>query len=131
MNFVILHALGDWHDGFDHPMAARILCIIFTYSSVCFIDIRRRRPSLEPIDFVVHFMVAFAQTVLLMPLIAIAFGCIFLVVLSFCQLIHVSTDWLNWPIYYGVLYGPWSFVYVLVKRRCIHQRKRRDGLLEH
>ena len=47
--------------------------------------------------------------------------------MSLLEAVSLSTSWLNWPIYYGTIYGPSVAVYYEVKRKSIGKRK--SGLL--
>jgi len=96
-----------------------MLFIVGSYAGVCFWDARRRRPGLETRDFLVHFALATIETAVVMPFVATGLAALFLFVASACEFLGMGTDWLNYPIYYGVLYGPWAGVYVQVKRRCV------------
>lgn len=52
----------------------------------------------------------------------ISFG--FMFVISLFELLHMPVDVLNWPIYYGTLYGPFSYIYCIVKRDVIQEQSR-------
>uniref|UniRef100_A0A7S2TWI8 Uncharacterized protein n=1 Tax=Lotharella oceanica TaxID=641309 RepID=A0A7S2TWI8_9EUKA len=109
----------DWHNIIEASFPMRMVFIVASYGAVCFWDARRRRPGLESRQFLVHFALATIQTAVLMPFLATALASLFLLLASACQFLGIGTEWLNYPIYYGVLYGPWAGVYVLVKRRCV------------
>jgi len=53
------------------------------------------------------------------PFLAVLISFGFLVVIRVFELLHLPLDVLNWPIYYGTLYGPFSFVYWKVKRQFV------------
>jgi hypothetical protein len=52
----------------------------------------------------------------LFPMFAVVIAAGFLLIGFLMQLLQISTDYLNWPIYYGVMYGPFAFIYIDVKR---------------
>jgi hypothetical protein len=56
------------------------------------------------------------------PIMAVLISFIFLFVISIFEILHVSTDILNAPIYYGTLYGPFSYIYYHVKHDIIAEQ---------
>ena len=46
----------------------------------------------------------------------------FFVLVTICDLIHVDPNFLQWPIYYGTLYGPFSVVYWKVKKNWVEDQ---------
>ena len=51
----------------------------------------------------------------LCPLLSVLIGAGFLAFAQACEALALPTAWLNWPVYYGTLYGPFASVYVSVK----------------
>ena len=66
------------------------------------------------------------------PIMAVLISFIFLFVISIFELLHISTDILNAPIYYGTLYGPFSYIYYHVKHDIItEQHQSTTSFLPH
>eukprot|EP00471_Norrisiella_sphaerica_P007871 CAMPEP_0184495316 /NCGR_PEP_ID=MMETSP0113_2-20130426/30952_1 /TAXON_ID=91329 /ORGANISM="Norrisiella sphaerica, Strain BC52" /LENGTH=188 /DNA_ID=CAMNT_0026881453 /DNA_START=252 /DNA_END=818 /DNA_ORIENTATION=+ len=117
--FLVSLLLG-WHDALeDKTFFTKILMISVTYALVCWYDTKRRRQGLKLGEFLLHFLNASTEACLMMPIIATGLATILVLTVSIVSAFHLTTEWLNWPIYYTVLYGPWAAVYVLVKRRCL------------
>ena len=58
------------------------------------------------------------------PIMAVVISFIFLFVISIFEILHISTDILNAPIYYGTLYGPFSYIYYHVKHDILSEQSR-------
>ena len=99
----------------------RILTIMGAYYGGCFWDVTHQRPDLQHRQFAMHFAAAVGQALLVLPVCTIAIGAGFMGVLSALQALHCPTRWLNWPIYYGALYGPFASVYFFTKRRALRE----------
>lgn len=56
------------------------------------------------------------------PFLAVLISCGFFCALTILDLLNMDATILNWPIYYGTLYGPFSLVYWKVKRRLVEDR---------
>ncbi len=59
------------------------------------------------------------------PFLAVLISFFFMVVISLLEHLHLPLQWLNWPIYYMVLYGPFSLVYLQVKETIIEEERTR------
>jgi len=51
------------------------------------------------------------------PWLSVLISCGFFVLISIFDVFGLNTNILNWPIYYGTLYGPFAFVYLDVKKK--------------
>mmetsp|Transcript_22169 Transcript_22169/g.31039 ORF Transcript_22169/g.31039 Transcript_22169/m.31039 type:complete len:263 (+) Transcript_22169:64-852(+) len=117
--FLILYT-SEWHDIFaDKAIYFKATLVVITYGLACWFDIKRRRKGLGVEEFLLQFLNASIESAILMPFVAVVFATVFLFISSISSALRVSTEWLNIPIYWGVLYGPWAMVYILVKRRCL------------
>ena len=67
--------------------------------------------------FISNVGVSFLKVIPAYPFLAVIISFVFLFVITFFESLHLPTQWLNWPIYYGTLYGPFVWVYMSVKRR--------------
>jgi len=70
-------------------------------------------------DFLPRVTKAFCRILPIYPIGAVLISFGFLFVINLFELLHIPTDILNWPIYYSVLYGPFSYIYFTVKRSVI------------
>ena len=66
-------------------------------------------------NFIGALQEAIGRLIPLFPLFSLAFAFLFLEIGELCEHYGLPTLWLNDPIYYGVLYGPFSYLYVRVK----------------
>lgn len=64
---------------------------------------------------------AFLHVAPVYPFLAVLISFGFLFVIRLFELFHWPLEILNWPIYYGTLYGPFSVIYLRVKRQYVHQ----------
>ena len=67
-----------------------------------------------------HFLPLLARAVtwifFLFPLLAIAIAVVFLAIAAVVDALAINHDFLQRPVYFGVLYGPWAGTYLLMKR---------------
>lgn len=108
--------------GLEPELPLRILVIGAAYYGLSLWDVRRRRPDMLAGEFLGHFLLAAGQSVAVLPLATIAVACGFLLLVTLLEAVHLPTAWLNWPIYYGALYGPFCTVYYFAKRRALSAR---------
>ena len=62
---------------------------------------------------------AFVKILPAYPLLAVLISFVFLFVINLWEALHLPNEWLNAPIYYGTLYGPFAWVYVYVKHQIV------------
>mmetsp|Transcript_55448 Transcript_55448/g.134637 ORF Transcript_55448/g.134637 Transcript_55448/m.134637 type:complete len:188 (-) Transcript_55448:279-842(-) len=53
------------------------------------------------------------------PFLAVLISFVFMFVISIWEVLKLPEEWLQWPIYYGTLYGPFVYVYCTVKRQIL------------
>ena len=70
-------------------------------------------------DFGPRVVRALVRILPLYPILAVLASFGFLFVITAFEWLHWSTDLLNWPIYYGTLYGPFSYIYWTVKSQVV------------
>jgi hypothetical protein len=99
--------------------APKIVLAAVLYMMVLYVDCLRHVPTLSPRVFGSRVGMEFLKLVPVYPCLAVLISCGFMVLISICEHLHVPLEWLNWPIYYGTLYGPFSLVYVQVKRKIV------------
>jgi hypothetical protein len=103
-----------WH-------APKILFAIFAYVLALYVDCRQRIPPLSVRVFVEQVGISFLYILPVYPCLAVLVSFGFLMVLTIWDALHLPEEWLNWPIYYGTLYGPFSLVYGHVKQELLLQ----------
>jgi len=96
------------------PTAVRVPLVALAFNTALYIDCVRYG-ELPPGDFLLAVAEACMRLMPLCPLLSVLIGASFLVVAQACEALELPTAWLNWPVYYGTLYGPFAFVYVSVK----------------
>lgn len=99
--------------------APKILFCAAAYLGALYVDCRRVLPSITLKTFGRHVGAAFCRVAPAYPILAVLISFVFMFVISLFEHLHLPLHWLNWPIYYGTLYGPFSFMYLIVKRRVI------------
>ena len=112
--------LGEVFHRFLH--APKILFAAACYIIVLYYDCRRVQTSLQVIPFLRQVGLAFLYVLPVYPFLAVLISFGFLLIINIFEALHIDEQILNWPIYYGVLYGPFSFVYWRVKEKVVQER---------
>ena len=99
--------------------APKILFCALAYLGALYVDCRRVISSLSLKTFGRHVGAAFCRVAPAYPILAVMISFVFMFVISLFEHLHLPLEWLNWPIYYGTLYGPFSVMYWHVKRRVV------------
>ena len=99
----------------------KILLAAFLYTSTLYADCLRRYPSLKLSSFLLKVGLAFVKILPLYPFLAVLISCVFMFVISLWEYLQLPLEWLNAPIYYGTLYGPFSLVYFRVKQQIVDE----------
>lgn len=107
------------HQFFHLP---KILFAAGSYVIVLYYDCLRVQSTLQVAPFLKQVGLAFLYVLPVYPFLAVLISFCFLLVIHVVEFLHLPEEWLNWPIYYGVLYGPFSFVYWRVKEKIIQER---------
>jgi hypothetical protein len=111
-------------DGFLH--LPRVCFAAAAYLVALYVDVTRsrgltttttRNSKMTLRTFASKVAVAFCQVLPAYPFLAVLISFVFMFVISIWEALHLPLEWLNAPIYYGTLYGPFAWVYVLVKQR--------------
>ncbi|KAL7581159.1 hypothetical protein ACA910_005949 [Epithemia clementina (nom. ined.)] len=102
--------------------APKILLVAFLYMITLYWDCRRVVRHLPLPAFVRQVGLAFCYVLPVYPALAVLISCGFFFLLTILDLLRIDANFLNWPIYYGTLYGPFSFVYWKVKRSVVEER---------
>lgn len=111
---------GAMHEFMHIP---KILFAAACYVVVLYYDCRRvsNQKTLRLVPFLQQVGWAFVYVVPVYPALAVLISFGFMIVINVFEFLHIDQQILNWPIYYGVLYGPFSFVYWRVKETIVHQ----------
>ncbi len=98
-----------------------ILSLVFVgFTALCWFDIKRRkRGELTWRTFARQVALSTVESLLALPFVAVFVALGFLVAVTALDGFHRPTQFLNNPIYYSVLYGPFSTIYFFTKRRCL------------
>jgi hypothetical protein len=98
-----------------------ILIAAVAYLVALYYDCRRiTRVSFQ--TFIKQVAWAFLYVLPVYPFLAVLFSFGFLAVIVVWDFLHLPEELLNWPIYYGTLYGPFSFVYWRVKQQVVAEK---------
>lgn len=62
---------------------------------------------------------AFLKVLPAYPFLAVLISFGFLFVINIWEFLQLPEEWLNMPIYYGTLYGPFAYTYVHVKQQVV------------
>ena len=102
-------------EGFLH--LPRVLFAATAYVLALYVDVHRRVPLLSTRAFLSRVGWAFLKILPAYPFLAVLISFVFLFVINIWEALHLPLEWLNAPIYYGTLYGPFAWVYVHVKKQ--------------
>ena len=106
--------------GFLH--LPKILFAAGVYIVALYIDCRRVAHHLDFVrDFWPKVAIAFLYVLPVYPFLAVLISFVFLFVINLWEFLKLPEEWLNMPIYYGTLYGPFSVVYFKVKQRVVEE----------
>lgn len=101
--------------------APKIVVCADAYMSALYLDCKRVAPLLSFKRFVRYVGAAFCRVAPAYPILAVAISFVFMFVISLWEALHLPLEWLNMPIYYGTLYGPFSAIYYIVKKRVLQE----------
>ena len=99
--------------------AARALVVAAAFAGTLWLSLTRTHAgqALTPLAFARILIVSVLESLPILPIIACIVAFSFLVLVSLCQWLALPTSWLNWPIYFGVLYGPFATIFFVARRR--------------
>lgn len=116
------HAIRELFDELYHIPIKPIL-VALAYVFTLYVDCRYRCDSkLQFNKFIKNVGVAFLYVLPVYPFLAVLISFGFLIVINIFEFFNIPLSILNWPIYYGTLYGPFSFVYWKVKERVVQEK---------
>lgn len=101
----------------------RVLFVALVYTGVLYLDCQRiARHQLSTNGFFWKLGTAFLYILPVYPFLAVLISFGFLVLIRIFEVLSLPEDLLNWPIYYGTLYGPFSLVFLRVKRQVVEEQ---------
>jgi hypothetical protein len=100
----------------------KIIVAALLYVIVLYYDCRRVHTTLLVATFLKQVGVSFLYVLPVYPFLAVLVSFGFLFVITVFEFLHLNEDILNWPIYYGTLYGPFSLVYWRVKQKIVQEK---------
>ncbi|CAB9498035.1 expressed unknown protein [Seminavis robusta] len=103
--------------GFLH--LPKVLFAAFAYVVALYFDCKKLQAALTVKTFLPLVGKAFLRVLPAYPFLAVVISFGFMIVINIFEALHIPLEYLNWPIYYGTLYGPFSFVYWKVKERVV------------
>jgi hypothetical protein len=99
----------------------KVIFAAVLYIITLYVDCLRIHPDLQLHLYLLRVGMAFLKVAPLYPFLAVLISFGFLFVISAFEALRLPLEWLNMPIYYGTLYGPFSLVYFNVKRAVIQE----------
>lgn len=99
--------------------APKVLFAAMAYVVALYFDCRRSKKDLAVGDFLKSVGVQFCRVAPVYPFLAVMISFVFLFIISAFEVLHLPLELLNMPIYYGTLYGPFSWIYYMVKKRIV------------
>jgi hypothetical protein len=101
----------------------KILLAAILYVATLYADCLRIQRTLTALNYFKRVGIAFLKVAPWYPFLAVVISFGFLFVISIWEALRLPLEWLNMPIYYGTLYGPFSMVYFNVKRKIMEEKE--------
>jgi hypothetical protein len=106
--------------GFLH--IPKVIFAAVTYFLAIYIDVR----SNVVIDFRREYLPLVGKAILYIlpvyPILAVFISFGFLFIITAFEKLGIPVEILNWPIYYGTLYGPFSYIYYSIKQQVLRDK---------
>jgi hypothetical protein len=99
--------------------APKVSFAAIAYLVALYFDCRRSKKDLAVGNFLKSVGVQFCRVAPVYPFLAVVISFAFLFIISAFEALHLPLELLNMPIYYGTLYGPFSWIYYTVKKRIV------------
>jgi len=102
---------------------ARVVVCCVVFSAACYYDAARFRE--EEINFArflgIGWKVLLFQFLPVFPFVAVFISTVFFFFVSILEFFSLPTNFLNMPVFYCTLYGPFSFLYWLIKKKVLQE----------
>ena len=101
----------------------RAILAAMAYVLALYVDVTyRHRVSISWKAFLPRVGWKFCSVLPLYPILAVLISFVFLFVINLWEALKLPLEWLNAPIYYCTLYGPFAYVYLEVKQSMLQER---------
>lgn len=108
------------HDGDAYiSYVFTVFMVAVFFSLAAFLDVRREVNTLTFLGFMPHVIRGLKWVLPVFPFLMVAFSLFFFLLVCLCEAVKIDPHFLNYPIYYGTLYGPFSLVYWNVKKEML------------
>jgi hypothetical protein len=97
------------------PDVVKVPVVAVCFLGLLYVDTVVRSRRLNRDDFIGEVGAATLRLLPLFPLFSLVIAFALLEVGEACERMGLPTAWLNGPIYYGMFYGPFAYVYISVK----------------
>mmetsp|Transcript_19517 Transcript_19517/g.32104 ORF Transcript_19517/g.32104 Transcript_19517/m.32104 type:complete len:258 (+) Transcript_19517:173-946(+) len=95
------------------------------FTGVFYMDARRYCPKLTAGEMIFFITQSILFTLPVIPVAAVLISTMFLVVVVIVEsVLRMDPQFINWPIYYCTIYGPFAVVYFQAKKACIQSARR-------
>ena len=102
---------------------SRIVLAAVLYFIALYYDVRTRNHTISfRREFLPLLGMAILRVLPIYPFLAVIISFGFFFVLILFETIGIPEQVLNWPIYYGTLYGPFSYIYYDIKQQVIRMK---------
>lgn len=102
-----------------HTVALKIVAIAGIFLLVNFVDVKRLDPAVDLSSYSKAFAAALLYAIPAFPVAAVAISVCFLVIVSAMEAVSIDPHWINSPVYYGTVYGPFYVLYWRIKRELL------------
>jgi len=90
------------------------------YAALLSCDVSRFAPYLTAFQIVKLVSISLCTMAPIIPMFAVLISTVLLFIISFSEnILHVDPEIFDAPIFYGVIYGPFAFLYYYAKRVCL------------
>jgi len=94
----------------------KLLLVAASFLGLLWFDVSRSN-RIGPQSFLLNVGKSCLVLAPVCPWLSVLISCCFFLLISVFDFVGLDTKILNWPIYYGTLYGPFAFVFIDVKKK--------------
>ena len=96
-----------------------VVVVAFFFTFAAYLDVRREMTTLTFTLFLPHAALGLRWILPVFPCLMVGFSLLFFVLVLLVEGVGIDSHILNYPIYYGTLYGPFSLIYWNVKKKLL------------
>mmetsp|Transcript_31266 Transcript_31266/g.47296 ORF Transcript_31266/g.47296 Transcript_31266/m.47296 type:complete len:215 (+) Transcript_31266:45-689(+) len=100
----------------------KVMMAALMYVIVLYVDCVRHSPTMTHASFLEKVAMQFLKILPVYPFLAVIISFVFMIIVTAFENLRLPFHWLNWPVYYGTLYGPFSIVYFQVKKEVCQEK---------